>query len=152
MERFLDKMRKIDPVWVLCLLAVAGLAVMFVTRYIMVRDSRGNAAAIELLTPPGTSGAAQGSEPAANPNATANPSSATPRPPSPSPTPAPTIDPAQTILIIHSANSRVFHIDPGCHSVRGMNEANRREIEASVNDMLENGFRPCGNCARGVGD
>jgi hypothetical protein len=144
MERFLERLRKIDPVWVLCLLAVIGLAVMFITRYMIVRDSRGSAAALELLVPPGEAGIVRGDPVQPQPQSS-------PRMPSPSPTPAPTLNPDETIVVVHSVNSRVFHIDPNCHSVRSINEANRREREASVNELLEDGFRPCNNCARGVG-
>lgn len=52
---------------------------------------------------------------------------------------------AETHTYILNASNGKFH-NPGCSSVRQMNESNKVEITATREEMLANGYEPCNRC------
>ena len=52
-------------------------------------------------------------------------------------------DNAQTYVI--NKKSKKFHI-PTCNSVSQMNESNKKVVTDSRNNLIEQGYSPCGNC------
>jgi len=147
MQRFIEILRKIDPIWVLCLLAVIAVVIMFTTRYIMISDARKAPMLAAVEMPQSRDASAQ----ATHPPAQASAAPAASKTPAPSPTPAPTLDPEAVIPIVLNTNSKTFHLDPECRSVRSMREDNRQDTETSIAELLDSGFKPCGNCAKGIG-
>ena len=70
---------------------------------------------------------------------------ATPEP-TPEPTPVPTPKPApQLNTYVLNTNTMKFHI-PGCKSVKKMKESNKVTVEAAREDLIAQGYSPCGNC------
>lgn len=66
---------------------------------------------------------------------------------SPTPTPASTASPAPEITgtwVLNTSTKR-FH-DPGCKSVPTIKEKNRGEFTGPREDLIEQGYKPCGNC------
>lgn len=49
----------------------------------------------------------------------------------------------QTYII--NVNTRKFHL-PSCNSVKEMNEQNKEEYVGPREDLIEQGYEPCGNC------
>lgn len=50
----------------------------------------------------------------------------------------------ETTYILNT-NSHKFH-DPDCSSVSGMSTANRQEYTGSREDLIAQGYTPCGQC------
>ena len=50
---------------------------------------------------------------------------------------------AQTYIL--NTNTHRFHY-PDCKSVSDMKEKNKQEVEANRDDLINQGYRPCGNC------
>ena len=65
----------------------------------------------------------------------------------PSSTPAPeeTAVPAAEVTYVLNANTRRFH-RLGCPSVQDMKEKNRRDFTGTREDVLAQGYKPCGRC------
>ncbi|MCR5249228.1 MAG: hypothetical protein K6E50_01330 [Lachnospiraceae bacterium] len=81
----------------------------------------------------------------------------TPRPTAtPTPTPAPTSTPTPTYeaqrqtnvqyySFILNTNTKKVHVD-GCSSVSRMKESNKKYYYGTIQDLVNNGYTPCGNC------
>ena len=87
-------------------------------------------------------------EPAAEPEELAE---ATPEPtpdatpaPTPEPTPEPTKDPAIHTYVLNT-NTKKFHY-PSCSSAKDIKEKNRREVECTREELIAQGYEPCGRC------
>ena len=52
---------------------------------------------------------------------------------------------AEEFTYILNANTGVFH-NPGCKSVADMSERNKQNVTASREELINQGYRPCGNC------
>lgn len=79
--------------------------------------------------------------------------------PTPETTPTPTASPVPTettapapaqatedaCTYVLNTNTRRFH-DPTCASVGAMKEKNRRDFTGSREELIEQGYIPCGNC------
>lgn len=52
---------------------------------------------------------------------------------------------AEARTYVLNTNTRKFHL-PGCRSVNRMSEKNKQEVTAARNDLLAQGYEPCGNC------
>ncbi len=63
------------------------------------------------------------------------------------PTPEPTPAPGESAprLYVLNTNSKRFHL-PECESVRDMKPSNRRDVTAARDELLEQGYIPCGRC------
>ena len=57
----------------------------------------------------------------------------------------PTVTEAATFAYILNANSRKFH-NPYCGAVEDINPENKREYTGTRNELLEQGYSPCGLC------
>lgn len=69
----------------------------------------------------------------------------TPEPP-PEPTPEPTPEPASQLhTYVLNTNTMRFH-NPGCKSVKKMKDSNKVTVEAAREDLIAQGYSPCGNC------
>lgn len=64
--------------------------------------------------------------------------------PTPEPTPEPEPEPAGTDYILNT-NSKKFHY-PDCGSVKKMSEANKGYFTGTRDEVIANGYSPCGNC------
>ena len=53
--------------------------------------------------------------------------------------------PAPQVTYILNMNSRKFHY-PDCHSVDQMAKHNKREVTDTRDDLIAQGYEPCGNC------
>lgn len=53
--------------------------------------------------------------------------------------------PAPQVTYILNTNSRKFHY-PDCHSVDQMAEHNKREVTDTRDNLIAQGYEPCGNC------
>ena len=98
--------------------------------------------------PTGRTVAVATAEPSAEPEELAE---ATPEPtpdatpaPTPEPTPEPTKDPAIHTYVLNT-NTKKFHY-PSCSSVRDMKEKNKREVECTREELIAQGYEPCGRC------
>lgn len=59
---------------------------------------------------------------------------------------APSPSPTQAVLTyVLNTNTRRFHL-PGCSSARSIKEKNRSTFTGTREDILELGYKPCGNC------
>lgn len=54
-------------------------------------------------------------------------------------------DPVQTNTYILNTNTKKFHI-PGCKSVNKMKDSNKAEYTGTRDDVIAQGYLPCGNC------
>ena len=64
----------------------------------------------------------------------------------PSPEDAPSPSPTQAVLTyVLNTNTRRFHL-PECSSARSIKEKNRSTFTGTREDILELGYKPCGNC------
>ena len=52
---------------------------------------------------------------------------------------------AEEATYVVNTNTGKFHL-PGCRSVRQMKDANKKEVTATRDDLLTQGYEPCGNC------
>lgn len=83
------------------------------------------------------------------------PSVAPPPEPTPMPTTSPVPDgtpasapakaPEEACTYVLNTNTRRFH-DPTCASVGAMKEKNRRDFTGPREELIEQGYIPCGNC------
>lgn len=64
---------------------------------------------------------------------------------SPSPSPAADEIKAEARVYIANTNTKKFHY-PDCSSVDDMKEKNKREIEATREEMIAMGYEPCKRC------
>ena len=48
-------------------------------------------------------------------------------------------------LYVCNTNTMKFHY-PGCDSVKQMNESNRMNTDLSREELIAQGYQPCGNC------
>jgi DNA-entry nuclease len=51
----------------------------------------------------------------------------------------------QKMTYVLNTNTGKFHY-PDCRSVTDMNDRNKKEIEATRDDLINRGFSPCSNC------
>ena len=65
-------------------------------------------------------------------------------PPVETETPADSETPAETTYILNT-NSRKFHL-PDCSSAGSISPANREEYTGSREDLIAQGYSPCGQC------
>ena len=76
--------------------------------------------------------------------------------PKPEPTPSPTPKPEPTVYAMPAVtaepqdyvlnkNTRRFHF-PDCRSVPEISARNRKDVFSSRDELLAQGFQPCGNC------
>ena len=52
---------------------------------------------------------------------------------------------ADQIMYVLNVNSDKFHL-PDCPSVSRMSDRNKREVTSAIDQMVANGYSPCGNC------
>lgn len=52
---------------------------------------------------------------------------------------------AEEVLYVCNTNTKKFHY-PGCDSVNQMNESNRMNTNLSRDELIAQGYQPCGNC------
>ena len=52
---------------------------------------------------------------------------------------------AQTRHYVLNTSSMKFHL-PDCGSVKLMSDKNRQDVEADRDDLIAQGYSPCGNC------
>jgi len=50
-----------------------------------------------------------------------------------------------TTRYVLNQNTKRFHY-PHCHSVEQMHESNKEDYTGSRQQLIENGYKPCGNC------
>lgn len=92
-------------------------------------------------------------KPAETPAASEAPSEPAPEP-TPAPEPAPVSQPeptpassvsAEALDYVLNTNTMKFH-NPHCSSVGKMSEKNRQDVHATRDDIIAQGYSPCGNC------
>lgn len=52
---------------------------------------------------------------------------------------------ADQVMYVLNVNSDKFHL-PDCPSVSRMSDRNKREVTSAIDQMVANGYSPCGNC------
>lgn len=52
---------------------------------------------------------------------------------------------ADQVMYVLNVNSGKFHL-PDCPSVSKMSDRNKREVTSAIDQMVANGYSPCGNC------
>lgn len=52
---------------------------------------------------------------------------------------------ADQVMYVLNVNSDKFHL-PDCPSVSKMSDRNKREVTSAIDQMVANGYSPCGNC------
>lgn len=52
---------------------------------------------------------------------------------------------ADQVMYVLNVNSGNFHL-PDCPSVSKMSDRNKREVTSAIDQMVANGYSPCGNC------
>jgi len=51
----------------------------------------------------------------------------------------------ETVTYVLNTSSKKFHL-PDCSGASSMSEANRQEVETTREDLIAQGYRPCGSC------
>lgn len=69
----------------------------------------------------------------------------TPAPVQPAETPSVSAPEEQTLTYILNTNTKKFHY-PGCKSVSQMKESNKLEYTGTRDELIRQGWSPCGNC------
>lgn len=64
--------------------------------------------------------------------------------PTEEPTPEPTKDPAIRTYVLNT-NTKKFHV-PGCSSIKDIKDKNKREVECTREELIAQGYDPCGRC------
>ena len=139
---------RIDPVWLLCGLALIAVCVMVVSRYVAVSRTRDSAAVtlVEKSAAPEVAPERAGEDKPVVSGSTA-PGSAAPGSVTPKPS-APPPDPALVRKLIVNTGSKTFHADPDCRAVKQMKAENRRDEDVAPESLLAQGYKPCGLCAK----